>query len=94
MTHPDLVHSFDPARADPSFADPPFADSDWFDIDSRKVSDVVQPLIASGDNAALASIFMEGLFLGTQFGMLSTFHTTLAYQLGLDHALTREVSLV
>ncbi|BGP40958.1 hypothetical protein JCM10449v2_004923 [Rhodotorula kratochvilovae] len=90
MTSPDLVDAFDPSRALPEYADPPFADSDWFTVDRRRVADVVQPMIDAGDSAALAGVFMEGLFLGTQFGMLSTYHTTLAYSLGLDHPLTRE----
>ncbi|GAA6051086.1 hypothetical protein JCM3770_004705 [Rhodotorula araucariae] len=91
MTSPHLVEAFDPSRASPSYADPPFSDSDWFTVDRRCVSDVVQPMIRRGDSAALASVFTEGLFLGTQFGMLNTFHTTLAYTLGLAHPLTREV---
>lgn len=91
ITNPELVSSFLPARADPAFADPPFADSHWFTVDRRRVADDVEPLIKAGDNDSLASIFLEGLFLGTQFGILDTYHTTLAYTLGLDHALTREV---
>ncbi|GAA6034570.1 hypothetical protein JCM8097_005402 [Rhodosporidiobolus ruineniae] len=90
-TNPSLLPHFDTAKADPSFADPPFADTVWFDVDRRKVKDVVAPLVAAGDNSGLAKLFMEGLFSGTQYGTLSTWHTTLAYTLGLDHPLTSEV---
>jgi hypothetical protein len=92
-TNPALVSTFDSSRADPSFADPPFTDSDWFDVDRRKVKDVVAPLIAAKDNSALASVFIEGLWQGTQYGVLSAWHTSLSYVLGLDDPLTREVSL-
>ncbi|GAA5906977.1 hypothetical protein JCM6882_000017 [Rhodosporidiobolus microsporus] len=90
-TNPLLVNAFDPSRAEPRFADPPFSDSDWFEVDRRKVKDVVAPMIHAKDDAAIAAVFMEGLFQGTQYGVLSTWHTTLAYKLGLDHPLTSEV---
>ncbi|GAA5881565.1 hypothetical protein JCM1840_003445 [Sporobolomyces johnsonii] len=92
MTNPAIVSAFDPSRADPQFADPPFADSDWFQVDRRKVKDHVAPLVdpRTADNSALAKVFLESLFLGTQYGALSTYHTTLAYTRGLDHPLTSE----
>ncbi|BGP17070.1 hypothetical protein JCM10213v2_005079 [Rhodosporidiobolus nylandii] len=89
-TNPALVTPFQPSRASPHFADPPFADSDWFDVDQRRVKDVIAPAVASGDSGALARVFMEGLHQGTQFGVVNTWWTTLAYSLGLDHALTSE----
>ncbi|BGP25434.1 hypothetical protein JCM10295v2_004359 [Rhodotorula toruloides] len=90
MTNPDLVAAFESSRADPSFVVPPFADSDWFKVDRRRVVDHVKPMIDSSDNAGLAKVFMEGLLAGTQYGVLSVYHTTLAYMLGLDHPLTSE----
>ncbi|GAA6005518.1 hypothetical protein JCM11491_003670 [Sporobolomyces phaffii] len=88
MTNPALVTPF--VNADHKFADPPFEDSDWFDVDRRKVGDHVGPIISSGDDERLAAIFLESLFGGTQFGLLSKYHTTLAYKLGIDHPLTSE----
>ncbi|BGP08946.1 hypothetical protein JCM10049v2_004798 [Rhodotorula toruloides] len=90
MTNPELVAGFDSSKANPSFADPPFADPDWFEVDRRRVVDHVKPMIDSHDDAALARAFMEGLHAGTQYGVLSVYHTTLAYTLGLDHPLTSE----
>ncbi|BGP32944.1 hypothetical protein JCM10296v2_004730 [Rhodotorula toruloides] len=90
MTNPELVAAFDSSRAAHSFADPPFADSDWFEVDRRRVVDHVKPMINSHDNRSLTSVFMEGLHAGTQYGVLSVYHTTLAYTLGLDHPLTSE----
>ncbi|GJN91292.1 hypothetical protein Rhopal_004311-T1 [Rhodotorula paludigena] len=90
MTHPALVTPFDPAKADPAYADPPFRDSDWFEVDRRKVSDHVQSLVGTDDSNALARVFMEGLWAGTQYGMLSTAHTTLAYERGIQDPLTSE----
>ncbi|GAA6052001.1 hypothetical protein NBRC10513_002612 [Rhodotorula toruloides] len=90
MTNPELVAAFDSSKADPSFADPPFADSDWFEVDRRRVVDHVKPMIDLHNDAALAGVFMEGLHAGTQYGVLSVYHTTLAYTLGLDHPLTSE----
>lgn len=60
-TNPLFVASFLPSLADPRFADPPFVDSDWFEVDTRRVRDVVAPLIADGDDGGLAKVFMEGL---------------------------------
>ncbi|GAA6064595.1 hypothetical protein JCM10212_000506 [Sporobolomyces blumeae] len=90
MTNPLIVNRFDPARADPKFADPPFADSDWFEIDRRKVGQYVAPLVASSNGSELGKVFLESLFLGTQFGLLSKYHTTLAYKLGIHDPLTSE----
>ncbi|GAA5979666.1 hypothetical protein JCM11641_004048 [Rhodosporidiobolus odoratus] len=90
-TNPSLVDPFNPALADPSFADPPFKDSDWFEVDRRKVKDVVAPLVQAGGDEQLSVIFMEGLWQGTQYGVISTWHTTLAYKLGLADSLTSEV---
>lgn len=89
MTRPAVVDPF--VNADPKFADPPFADSDWFDVDRRKVGDLVVPLVGKGDNEQLAKIFLESLFTGTQFGLLSKWHTTLSYKQGIDDPLTSEV---
>ncbi|GAA5871320.1 hypothetical protein JCM3774_000909 [Rhodotorula dairenensis] len=89
--NPHLVSAFKGERANPAFADPPFKDSDWFEVDKRRLKDFVKPVIDADDADALASIFMEGLHAGTQYGVLSTYHTTLAYTLGLDHPLTSEV---
>ncbi|GAA5824505.1 hypothetical protein JCM11251_000451 [Rhodosporidiobolus azoricus] len=89
--NPLLVNTFNPSLANPFFADPPFADSDWFEVDRRKVKDCVTPLVKAKEDSALSAIFMEGLFQGTQYGVLSTWHTTLAYKLGLDDPLTSEV---
>lgn len=93
VTHPAFVTPFNPAKADPAYADPPFRDSDWFEVDRRKVSDHVQPLVGTEDSSALARVFMEGLWAGTQYGMLSTAHTTLAYERGIQDPLTSEVRL-
>ncbi|GAA5984245.1 hypothetical protein JCM5350_002878 [Sporobolomyces pararoseus] len=89
MTNPSLVVPF--VNASPEFADPPFDDSDWFNVDRRRVEDCVTPLVASGDDERLAGIFLESLFAGTQYGMLSKYHTTLAYKLGIADPLTSEV---
>lgn len=89
--NPQLVSAFVEERADPAFADPPFADSDWFDVDRRRLKDKVKPIIDAQDSDALAAVFMEGLHAGTQYGVLSMYHTTLAYVLGLAHPLTSEV---
>lgn len=91
MTHPAIVRPF--TNADHKFADPPFEDSDWFDVDRRRVGDSVVPLIMEGKNDQLANIFLESLFAGTQFGLLSKYHTTLAYKLGIADPLTSEVRL-
>lgn len=91
MTDPSLVVPF--VNASPEFADPPFDDRDWFNVDRRRVEDCVAPLVASGDDERLAGIFLESLFAGTQYGMLSKYHTTLAYKLGIADPLTSEVSL-
>ncbi|GAA5913034.1 uncharacterized protein JCM6883_000493 [Sporobolomyces salmoneus] len=88
MTHPAIVRPF--TNADHKFADPPFEDSDWFDVDRRRVGDSVVPLIMEGKNDQLANIFLESLFAGTQFGLLSKYHTTLAYKLGIADPLTSE----
>jgi hypothetical protein len=90
MTNPSIVKPF--VNADPKFADPPFEDSDWFEVDRRRVGDCVIPLVISNDNEGLAAIFLESLFAGTQYGLLSKYHTTLAYKLGIADPLTSEVS--
>ena len=89
MTNPAIVEPF--KNADPIFADLPFEDSDWFEVDKRRVGDHVAPLIQQGDNIRLANTFLESLFLGTQYGLLSKYHTTLAYKLGIADQLTSEV---
>ncbi|GAA5948732.1 hypothetical protein JCM3765_004988 [Sporobolomyces pararoseus] len=89
MTNPALVNPF--VNADHEFADPPFEDSDWFNVDRRRVGDCVTPLVTAGDNERLAGIFLESLFVGAQYGMLSKYHTTLAYKLGIADPLTSEV---
>lgn len=89
MTSPAIVGPF--RNADAGFADPPFEDSDWFEVDRRRVGDSVAPLIHDGENGKLASIFLESLFAGTQFGLFSKYHTTLAYKLGIANPLTSEV---
>lgn len=60
-------------------------------MDKRRLKDKIKPIIDSQDSDALAAVFMESLHAGTQYGVLSTYHTTLAYVLGLAHPLTSEV---
>lgn len=89
MTNPAIVESF--KNASPDYSDPPFKDSDWFEVDKRRVGDYVTPLIQLDSGVELAKVFLETLFAGTQFGLLSKYHTTLAYKLGIADALTSKV---
>lgn len=88
--NPAFVSAFHQASADPRFADPPFEDEDYFEVDRRRLRDVKQ-IFDHGENDKLAAIFMEGLHAGTQHGVLSTYHTLMAYSHGLADALTSKL---
>jgi hypothetical protein len=91
ITDPAIVESFNESLADPKFADPPFKDEDWFEVDRRRVRDLIIPLVKSHDSSSLAKNLIAGYFQDVKFGMLSKLHTKLAFMHGLDHS---ETSLV